>query len=439
MKKTANKPLVVFVFSKNRGEKSTRFGGFAKRLEKSGATAGFTHATVALEDLIYIVDNNQQAHVLLQDGSSPFSEASFVYFKSWESMPEEAAGLAIYLESNGIPYVDSIVGGMGVGKLPQLMHIWATGTAVTPFAYGNISEFVISKYLPSEKYIIKGAKDEKGKDNVLANANDIASYIATGKIVQPYIENAGDYRVLTYGFKARGALYRTAQPGNHLNNTSAGATSQFIDLASLDSNVVEIAQNAARATGHEVAGVDILPGLTGELYVLEVNQGSQIVTGHSTDRKIAAFNEYLNERLQKRHASKTSKKKTIGRHISVDIPTIGLSQIHGKIDTGAYRSALSAKDIKVDSGVLYFCPVIDGQIYPECSFEKFDIVRVVNTSGIPQKRYHIDLELVILGEKFVTSVSLADRTRMKSPLLIGRRALSGRFIVNVELSRKKSL
>lgn len=436
MKNAHKKPLIVFVFSRNRGENSTRFGGFAKRLQKAGAAEGCELATVALEDLIYIIDNEQQAHILLQDGSMPFNNASLVYFKSWESMPEEAAGLAAFLDSQGIPYVDSIVGGMGISKLPQLIRIWAAGLSVTPFAYGNITKDIINKYLPAKQYVVKGTKDEKGKDNVLANISDVGEHLGQEKIVQTFIANNGDYRVLTYGFKARGALHRTAQPGSHLNNTSAGATSTFIDTVDLDEDVCEMAQKAARATGHEVAGVDILPSNTGNLYVLEVNQGSQIVTGHSTDKKIEAFGQYLHERIQRRKAKSTSKKKIIGRHISVDIPVIGLAGIHGKIDTGAYRSALSASDIKVIDGVLYFCPVIDGTIYPECSFEKFDIVRVVNTSGIPQKRYHIDLELVILGEKFITSVSLADRTRMKSPLLIGRRALSGRFIVNVELSRK---
>lgn len=436
MKHALKKPLVVFVFCQNAGDKSTKFGGFARRLDKGGASKGFRHDTVALEDLVYIIDNNQQAHILLPDYTEPFEDASLVYFKSWESMPEEAAGLAVYLESQGIPYVDNVVGGMGVGKLPQLFRIWAAGLSVTPFAYGNINDQIVDKYLPAEQYIVKGTKDGKGKDNKLVDLQSLHEYLGYEKMVQPFIDNNGDYRVLTYGFKARGALYRTAQKGSHLNNTSAGATSEYLDIADLDTDVVDMAQKAAHATGHEVAGVDVLPSKSGELYVLEVNQGSQIVTGHSTDKKIEAFGRYLHERLASRYSKKTPKKKIIGRHIRVDIPQLALENVQGKVDTGAYQSALCAHDIYVKDKLLYYSPYISGQKYPECIAKNYDITRVKNTSGDLQIRYRINLEIVILGEKIVTPVTLVDRSMMKSPLLIGRRALRGRFIVNVELSRK---
>lgn len=430
-------PLIVFVFSRNRGENSTRFGGFSKRLVNSGSLKGINHKTIALEDLIFIVDKKQHAHVVLKNGESPFDDSSLVYFKSWESMPEEAAALAIYLESQGIPYIDSIVGGMGVGKLPQLMRIWSKGLKITPFGYGsNLQSQLLDNFLPSSKYVLKGAQDEKGQDNIIVHSISVADLSQEGKIVQPYIENKGDYRVLVYGFKSRGALFRQAMPGSHLNNTSAGAKSIYINKDQLRADISYLAESSSRATGHQIAGVDILPGDDGQLYVLEVNQGSQIVTGHFTSEKMSAFGEYISEKMQSRYIKESSRKHVIGRHVNADLPALNMQNIQGKVDTGAYSSTLCAKQIYVKNGILFFSPYISGFQYPECQTNDYSQIEVISSSGIAQTRYIIDTEIVIMGERFVTQITLTDRSRMKTPLLIGRKALHGRFIVNVELSRK---
>lgn len=437
MKSALRPPLVVFVFSRNRGEKSTRFAGFAKRLEKFGATKGFVHKTVALEDLIFIVDNKQNGHVLLKNGEKPFDEASLVYFKSWESMPEEASALATYLDSQGIPYIDHIVNGVGISKLPQLLKIWSIDTNVTPFAYGqNLTKKIINNYIPSDLYVVKKARDQKGRDNIIVKSSSVLENNSEGKLIQPFIINKGDYRVLTYGFKVRGALFREAQLGSHLNNTSAGATSTYIEAKDLDKNISSMAEEAARITGHEVAGVDVLPDETGNFYILEVNQGSQIVTGHHIERKMEAFGEFLHETILNRYARESNKKKLIGRHVNIDLPEIGLFKTEAKVDSGAYSSALCAREIFVENGVLSFSPYINGKKYPPIKTNDFKKATIVNSSGKAQERYVIKTKIVIMGKRLETSFTLTDRSEMKIPILLGRKLLRGHFLINVELSRK---
>jgi len=195
-----------------------------------------------------------------------------------------------------------------------------------------------------------------------------------------------------------------------------------------------------------VAGVDVMTdSKSGEVYVLEANQGSQIVTGHHTAEKMQAFGDFIAENVQGRY--RTGKKKKlamIGRHVHVDIPTLCLQNIIAKVDTGAYRSALHATHIKEqqaggkklltftvgykdDSGKL---------IKKEIISEQYGIAYVRNSSGKSEQRYRINVVAVIGGQEYDMQVTLTNRGGMKFPLLLGRRLLRSNFIVNPELSRK---
>ncbi|MEX0932159.1 MAG: RimK/LysX family protein [Candidatus Saccharimonadales bacterium] len=136
-----------------------------------------------------------------------------------------------------------------------------------------------------------------------------------------------------------------------------------------------------------------------------------------------------------------SRKTKVGRVESVDFPDLGIHQIHAKIDTGAYGSAIDCKDIKVaekeDKEVLKFT-LLD----PESDFftgkkviaKNFKTVRIKNSFGQIQRRYVIKTPIVLDGKKFSVELSLVDRGSMKYPVLLGRKALKNRFIVDVDHS-----
>jgi [lysine-biosynthesis-protein LysW]--L-2-aminoadipate ligase len=88
--------------------------------------------------------------------------------------------------------------------------------------------------------------------------------------VQEPIDKPGrDVRVIVVGGEALGATYRLAADGWR-TNVALGARSRPCPL---DDDVAALAVAAAEATGAEIAGVDLLEGRHGELYVLEVNAG----------------------------------------------------------------------------------------------------------------------------------------------------------------------
>ena len=441
MKMTAKKPVVVFVFTKNRGQTSTRFSGFATRLKKAGHFKDVDIKTVALEDLVFTIDAHQEALVTNLNGNAIFDDASLVYFKSWEGSIETASTVATYLASRGIPFIDEVVADMGVSKLSQLFKLWSQNVNVTPLIYSTqpIPQKTLSKLNGKHGYIVKPIHGQKGKGVQLVAT---IKGIAPNSLVQPYIENEGDYRVLVYGFKVRGALYRKAADGMVVNNTSAGASSNYLSASEVPKDVAELAVKAAKATNHSIAGVDVIVNKnTGEAYVLEVNQGSQIVTGQWTDKKMAAFSKAIENIIQKRYTSKEKGRlSVIGRHAVVDLPELGVRGITGKIDTGAYSSSLHVENINENKGILSFSvPVFkNGKIVGlnPVSVTEYGIVKVTSSTGKSEQRYSINTLVKLNGREYHTPVTLTHRGGMKNPMLLGRRLLRGRFLVNPELSRK---
>jgi hypothetical protein len=135
--------------------------------------------------------------------------------------------------------------------------------------------------------------------------------------------------------------------------------------------------------------------------------------------------------------AKTKKIKTIrtvGRREIVDFPDLGLYGLVAKIDTGANTTALHCHHVRVENGVLVF-RLLD-ETHPEYRdaehrFEKFEQKTIKSSMGESELRYIIRTRIKI-GKKTIRSiVSLTDRANMKYPVLIGRRLLKNRFLVDV--------
>ena len=129
-------------------------------------------------------------------------------------------------------------------------------------------------------------------------------------------------------------------------------------------------------------------------------------------------------------------KPTIGRRESIDFPELGLYGITAKIDTGAYTTALHCHDIREENGVLYFKlldPSHPDYTEKEQKFTTYSQKEIKNSFGESEKRYIIKT-IIRIGKKRIKSViSLTDRGTMRYPVLIGRKLLKNRFIVDVSL------
>ncbi len=134
--------------------------------------------------------------------------------------------------------------------------------------------------------------------------------------------------------------------------------------------------------------------------------------------------------------------KIIGIVEDVIFPEFDNLGIKAKIDTGAYTGALHSTNIHLDEKngkqVLFFSPFDHPEVVHKA--DKFKTGRVKSSNGHIQDRYFINTKVNVRGSIYPITLSLADRSEMKSQLLIGRRFLATyNFLVDVKQTSGISL
>ena len=138
-------------------------------------------------------------------------------------------------------------------------------------------------------------------------------------------------------------------------------------------------------------------------------------------------------------------KRKIGRTDKADFPLLHLHEIDVKIDTGAYTSSIHCKNMKIEDDYLK-CTFLDPD-HPayhekEFTFDKYDVRVVKSSNGIKQTRYRVLTEIELFGKTYPIFLTLSDREEMKYPVLLGRKFLTKRFVVDItrtDLSYKLKL
>ncbi|GAB3904790.1 RimK/LysX family protein [Larkinella knui] len=131
-------------------------------------------------------------------------------------------------------------------------------------------------------------------------------------------------------------------------------------------------------------------------------------------------------------------KEIIGFADRVDFPDLGWTDIEAKIDTGAYTSALHCTDVKLipngDSFRLRFTLIGErGQKKKQFVTDLFQYKTIKNSFGQSEKRFVIKTRVLIMGRLIRAEFSLANRGTMRFPVLLGRKLLRNKFVVDVSL------
>ena len=124
----------------------------------------------------------------------------------------------------------------------------------------------------------------------------------------------------------------------------------------------------------------------------------------------------------------------LGRSDRVDLPKLGLHGIQAKVDTGAWNCSIHCSRAEVNDGVLEFI-VLDEE-HPEFTgtpfrFRKFDRREIRNSSGESELRYVIKTTILIFDRRIRAEFSLSNRGNLKFPVLLGRKILRNRFLIDV--------
>ncbi len=137
-------------------------------------------------------------------------------------------------------------------------------------------------------------------------------------------------------------------------------------------------------------------------------------------------------------------KKIVGSKESISIIDLELYDLDAKVDTGADSNALHCDDIVVDEqGIVHFT-LLD-EVHPayhgkRMSMPLYRLKKVRSSNGQLQVRPSVKVEVDFFGKRYKSIISLTNRADMKYPMLIGRKFLKGRFLVDVSeeyLSKKE--
>lgn len=130
-------------------------------------------------------------------------------------------------------------------------------------------------------------------------------------------------------------------------------------------------------------------------------------------------------------------KRIIGRKDKAEFPEFGISEIDIKIDTGAYTSSIHCHHIEEMEigGKTYLTFLLLDPSHAEYNEKLFKVSKykrkfIKNSFGTSENRFILQTVIKIFGEEFPIQLSLSERENMKYPVLIGRRLLKKRFIVD---------
>jgi hypothetical protein len=129
-------------------------------------------------------------------------------------------------------------------------------------------------------------------------------------------------------------------------------------------------------------------------------------------------------------------KQLIGMTDRIDLPDLGLFDIHAKVDTGAYTSAIHCKDVRLvrtKSGQkLRFWLLGETGEQPRPFYSgQFSQRMIRNSFGVAELRYVIQTRMKLFNRLIRVEFTLADREQMRYPILLGRKILRNRFVVDV--------
>ena len=149
--------------------------------------------------------------------------------------------------------------------------------------------------------------------------------------------------------------------------------------------------------------------------------------------------EWVAEELNLPTRGRLRSRMMIGRREWLALPELGIDMLTAKVDTGAYTSSLNATDAQIyeeagEQRVSFRTVSHHGQVIA-CDAPLVSRKKIKSSTGVGKNRLVIKTAVTLPGGfQWDVLFSLADRSVMKCPLLLGRRALSGYFVVDSQSS-----
>lgn len=274
---------------------------------QSDETAEYSGADY--EDLLFHYDGSSLSVVDTVSGRD-ISDFSVIFLIGWfktKALDDVARAVTHYAKAKGVKFANTeAFSGRSFTKLSQCVIAALNGVRVTPFVFSLDGEIILNeaKSLPfSSPYIAKAVATSRGRDNYLIRElhqlEDAIREVTEPPrffILQEFVPNDGDYRVIVANKQVKMVIHRLAQDGGHVNNTSQGGKATLVDPTGLPQKVINDSIKMAELLGRQLTGVDmIMHRDTGEYFFLEANNMPQLSTGSFVQEKMKVVREFLDE------------------------------------------------------------------------------------------------------------------------------------------------
>jgi len=139
--------------------------------------------------------------------------------------------------------------------------------------------------------------------------------------------------------------------------------------------------------------------------------------------------------------TKSPAHRVLGWREWVALPELGIESIRVKVDSGARSSALHVDSVETferEGAEWVRFSIHPGErgtgLVRLCETQILERRPVTDSGGHTTRRIFIRTTLAVAGERFAIEMNLADRRAMLFPMLLGRTALAGRFLVDPDAS-----
>lgn len=132
------------------------------------------------------------------------------------------------------------------------------------------------------------------------------------------------------------------------------------------------------------------------------------------------------------------KLQIIGTTDCIDFLDVEIENLPCKIDTGAAISAIHADRIRIieKNGVDYLAFKLLDKKHPKFNNKEiltsdFTEKRIKNSFGEAENRFQVKLKIRVFDKVYNSSFTLTNRKQMAYPVLLGKKFLKGKFLVDV--------
>lgn len=223
--------------------------------------------------------SNSTPNLLL--GESSLESYDVIYIRSLISDDELSTIISEYSRKFKIPIIDQIYQSPSfvIGKaFNQLKLSWANIPVIDGvFAAKENWNKILNDY--NFPLVVKDSMGARGENVHLCHSRQevesVFDLYQRHLLIQPFIPNDGDYRLVVVGDKCLGVVKRSRLKKDEFrNNVSLGGNTTE---TSLPEEITSLAVKAAQTLGYSIAGVDIIIDInTNQFYVMEVNRAPQL-------------------------------------------------------------------------------------------------------------------------------------------------------------------